>query len=171
MTAALERERERARQVRLLGRVEAAREGCCRAALADAEGARRLAVRRRVVADAAAAAAATGRQLSLRALYGALPGSRHAVGIHDVRDTEKALRAAERAAREAAEAARRLEDTADQALREAERALKEAAARRQRRDTLADQLARAHRLAADNLVEAQEAEELADRAAAGVGPR
>ncbi len=156
----------RARDVGLLARVESAREGRCRAELAEIEAAWRYAARIRAAADQAVLDAREGRRSTLCALYAALPGSHAAFEIHDVRGTEQALLEREREARVQAIRARASEDEAGRRLAEKQLALAHVTARRLRREQLAERLAGEQRHARNEAEEATISDELADRVAA-----
>ena len=159
--------RGRAESMRLLARVEAARESRCRSELQVAEAAWAAARACARAADADLVRTREHRSDVLRQNYAALPGLRSNLDIQALRLSEQMLAAQQQAAQEQRLAAEAAEDQARTVCERARGAFRLVSQRSLRRGRLADTLRRQAALASMVAEEEAVIDELMDRVGAG----
>ncbi len=156
----------RADRMRLLARVEVARETRCRAAVKAAEAGCAAADASADAATARAAEARRDRQTVLRQDYQAMLGVQSSLDVQALRAVEQQMAARQHEAAARQQDAERAARQARTALDEARKALRLVSQRSLRRNQLADTLRRADALAAMAAEEDAVADELMDRVGA-----
>ncbi len=156
----------RADRMKLLARVEVARETRCRAAVKAAEAAHADAAAAAEAATARAMEARRDRQTVLRQDYQAMLGLQSSLDIQTLRIVEQQMAARQHEAVAQQQDAERAAREAGVALDEAREALRLVSQRSLRRNRLADTLRRADALAAMTAEEEAVADELMDRVGA-----